>query len=201
MDDEMPAETGMVPGRTCGPCMVCCIAPTIDDPELQKLPGHPCPNLGRAGCGIYPSRPRTCRAFHCGWLSARWIGETLRPDKSGVLVVLNTKPDANGVPERTASFALLTRAALNAPGLAEAVAAAVAGKVGAYMLIPGAPGFTATQVRLNERLADPVGRKDKAGVLRVLKQVRAEARTAASRPVVFAGRDQGTDNLKAGVPA
>jgi len=201
MDDEAPVETGVVAGRACGPCMVCCIAPTIDDPELKKLPGHPCPNLRNAGCGIYPSRPRTCRAFHCGWLSARWIGETLRPDKSGVLVVLNTKPDANGTPERTASFALLTRAALNAQGLAEAVAAAVAGKVGAYMLIPGAPGFTATQIRLNERLADPVRRKDKAGVLRVLKQVRAEARTAESRPVVFTSRDRGVGERNAELPA
>jgi Fe-S-cluster containining protein len=159
------------------------VVPAIDDLELQKLPGHPCPNLlGGGGCGIYDRRPGTCQTFHCGWRRLKWVGEQLRPDKSGVLVKIVQEAGANVV-----EFALLTRAALNAEGLAEAVAAAVRAEVPTYLLVPGPPGLSATRLALNEALRLPVLKRDKAAILDVLRAGRARGRAAENRPVILSG--------------
>ena len=87
MDDGM---------RQCGDCIVCCVYPRIDDPELRKpgmahcphltLPGSEEPNkayyTGRSckNCTIYEDRPRLCEAYECAWvLGAGDDGD--RPDK------------------------------------------------------------------------------------------------------------------------
>ncbi len=70
----------LVESRVCGPCQVCCQVPTIDDPALQKLPGYRCEHaLPHCGCGIYDTRPRTCRDFFCGWRRLKWISEAMPP--------------------------------------------------------------------------------------------------------------------------
>src|SRR5580693_3027169 len=79
----------LVAGRECGPCNACCTALTIDDPDLQKVQGYRCKHSQRdGGCGIYAARPQTCQEFFCGWRRLKWVRETLRPDRSGVLVQL-----------------------------------------------------------------------------------------------------------------
>lgn len=75
---------GLVPGRACDGCMVCCIAPPIDDPELQKKAGVRCRHCER-GCRIYDARPKACRDFYCAWRMIPSLGEDWRPDRSGVL--------------------------------------------------------------------------------------------------------------------
>lgn len=47
---------------------------------------HSCDHVTRAGCGVYETRPQTCREFHCVWLRGG-IGddEQTRPDQLGVL--------------------------------------------------------------------------------------------------------------------
>src|SRR5271165_1629932 len=115
----------LVPGRSCGSCDVCCVALTIDEPHLQKLQGHRCPNLQQDHlCRIYDTRPQTCRAFFCGWRRLKWVREPLRPDRSGVLVRLHGElSTSGGTPRLGVMFTLLTDAALRAEGLAESVAA------------------------------------------------------------------------------
>src|SRR5215472_7327577 len=80
-----------VPGRSCGYCTVCCYAPKIDTPELQKLPGVVCPNCTGRGCGIYASRPNPCRDFDCGWRFLPQLSDEWRPDRSGVLILTLTE--------------------------------------------------------------------------------------------------------------
>ncbi|MGH7041274.1 MAG: hypothetical protein ACREFY_03975, partial [Acetobacteraceae bacterium] len=81
---DIPDDPELVPGRTCGSCNVCCIALTIDDPELQKVQGYRCRNARRDNsCAIYATRPQTCRAFHGGWRLLKWVREPLRPDRAG----------------------------------------------------------------------------------------------------------------------
>jgi Fe-S-cluster containining protein len=180
----------LVAGRTCGSCNVCCIALTIDDPQLQKLQGHRCRNARTDNsCAIYATRPETCRTFYCGWRRLKWIRETLRPDHSGVLVRLHGESTTeHPTPRLGVIFTLLNGAALKAEGLAESVAAGVAADVPVYLHIPGPPGKTAAQVRINEVLQDAVITRDKAAVLQILQRIRRIGRSLPHEPVVLEHR-------------
>jgi hypothetical protein len=173
-------EGEVIPGRECGACNVCCVALTIDDPELQKVQGYRCKNaLPDNSCAIYPTRPRTCRGFNCGWRLLKWVKPTLRPDRSGVLVRLHH----DGAEEFGIIVTLLNRGALNAEGLAETVAAAVAAGLPVYLHIPGPPGYTSAQARIDGALADAVATRDKAAVLEVLRQARKQGRAGKYVPI------------------
>jgi Fe-S-cluster containining protein len=188
LEPESPIKIELVPGRVCGPCNVCCVALTINDKTLQKVQGYRCPNtLPDHGCAIYETRPDTCRTFFCGWRTLKWIRETLRPDTSGVLVRIQAeKPAAPGEPPQLGVvFTLLNSASLKAEGLAESVAAAVAANVPVYLHVPGPPGYTASQARINDVLINAVVTKDKAAVLRILRQARAQGRNGKHEPIVL----------------
>jgi hypothetical protein len=190
MPENMSAEAGLVPGRACGPCNVCCVALTIDDPALQKPQGYRCRHsLPDNGCGIYETRPQTCRTFYCGWRRLKWVRETLRPDSSGVLVRLHYDVSpSTGARHLGVMVTLLTNASLKAEGLAETVAAAVAAEIPVYLHVPGPPGYTAGQAKINDLLRDAVVTKDKAAVLRILRETRAKGRRGNHRPIVLPRR-------------
>jgi hypothetical protein len=175
----------LVPGRECGACNVCCYALTIDDPELQKPQGYRCKNSRPdKSCAIYEQRPQTCRRFHCGWRRLKWVREGLRPDVSGVLIRLHGEiSTATGASTLGIAITLLTDAAVKAPGLAETVAAAVSARVPVYMNVPGPPGYTASQARINEVLEVAVAAADKAAVLDILRRARAQGRAGKHVPV------------------
>ena len=180
-------EPELIAGRECGHCNVCCVALTIDDPELQKVQGYRCRNARRDNsCAIYDVRPQTCRAFNCGWRSLKWIRQTLRPDISGVLVRFHTEVSSTDGAERMGVvFTLLTSAALKAEGLAESFAAAVSAGVPCYLHIPGPPGYTSARARMNEVLTEAVLNRDKAAVLRILREGRAMGRRGENKPIVL----------------
>lgn len=165
-------QTDILPGRECGSCNVCCVALTIDEPAMQKLQGYRCKNTtADHRCTIYATRPDTCRAFNCGWRLLKWVRQPLRPDVSGVLVRLHREVTAANPAGRLGIvLTLLNRTALKADGLAETVAAAVSADVPFYLHLPGPPGYTSAQVRMNEALAHAVQTLDKQAVLGVLRQ-------------------------------
>ena len=188
MPEPTPFELPeLVPGRACGSCNVCCVALTIDDPALQKVQGYRCRHAQKDnGCAIYETRPQTCRSFFCGWRQLKWVREGLRPDRSGVLVRIHGAVSAaDGGARLGVVITLLNNAALKAEGLAETVAAAVNAGVPVYLHIPGPPGYTSSQARINEALADAVALKDKAGVLAVLRRARAMGRAGEHKPIVL----------------
>ena len=83
----------LVANRECGKCVVCCKVLTIDDPQLQKLPGVMCGNCKTgSGCKIYDTRPDPCRGFFCGWRYLRELDDKWRPDKSGVMIRFQDVP-------------------------------------------------------------------------------------------------------------
>lgn len=179
----------LVPGRECGDCNVCCIALTIDDPALRKVQGVRCANARPDNrCAIYAARPGTCRTFHCGWRQLKWVRGSLRPDLSGVLVRLGRMVVA-GAPVLSVIFTLLHEAALQADGLAEALATAVTTGRPVFLEVAGKPGHTYGAARIDEVLALPVQVRDKAAVLDLLRQAWAEGRAGRARPVVI---NQGT---------
>ena len=75
--------------------------------------------------------------------------------------------------------------------LAESVAAAVAADVPVFLTIPGPPGYTSAQARVNAELADAVARKDKPGLLRILRELHAVGRAGPRKPVVLPARADG----------
>jgi len=186
-DSTISDDPQLVAGRTCGTCNVCCVALTIDDPELQKVQGYRCRHAQHDNsCGIYATRPHTCRTFHCGWRRLKWVRAPLRPDRSGVLVQLQGEiSTAKGTKRLGVAFTLLNRAGLKAEGLAESVAAAVAADIPVFLTIPGPPGYTSAQARINDELRAAVRAKDKAAVLGILRELYRVGRAGERRVVVL----------------
>jgi hypothetical protein len=187
MNEMEAVPLPLVAGRECGSCNACCVHLTIDEPELRKAQGIRCHNaLADNSCAIYASRPKTCRLYFCGWKILKWIKEPMRPDRSGVLVRLRS--DGTGRPTAVV-FTLLTEAAVHAEGLAESVAAAVQAGVPVYLSVPGPPGHTSAIGRINAVLEDAVAARDKAAMLRILAEARAEGAQGTFRPVVLRHAD------------
>lgn len=191
----LPFDLPLVEGRACGSCNVCCVALTINDAQLQKLPGHRCRHAQRDNsCGIYADRPRTCQEYYCGWRALKWVREGLRPDRSGVLVQLyGTIAQETGEPRLGVMITLLNGASLRAEGLAETVAAAVAADIPVYLSVPGPPGHTAGRARINDVLREPVLRHDKPAVLAILREARKMGRKGDFVPVVLEPRPEAAE--------
>ena len=185
LENDICDERNLVPGRSCGACNVCCVALTIKDPELQKAQGHRCRHARRDNsCGIYETRPQACRTFYCGWRLLKWIREPLRPDLSGVLVRLHGEISAvDGTRRLGVVFTLLTGAALKADGLAETVAAAVTAELPVFVNVPGPPGYTSAQARINDVLEHAVLTRDKAAVQRILSELWTAGRSGARKRI------------------
>lgn len=171
--------------RECGGCNVCCVALTIDDPALHKVQGVRCPNARPDnGCGIYDTRPGTCRRFLCGWMRHRWVRPGLRPDLSGVLVRGQVR-DVDGVRRASIVVSLLREAGLEAEGLAETVAAPVASGMPVFLEVVSRPGYTYGTARVDGVLGDAVRARDKGALLGQLRAYWAQGRAQAvlSTPV------------------
>lgn len=88
----LPVIGSPVPGRSCQSigCSACCRAMGVD--ELAKPAGRWCshadPSSPDGGCGIYRSRPPSCRDFHCQWLGDPGFPAHLDPRRTGVVVTL-----------------------------------------------------------------------------------------------------------------
>lgn len=81
----LQGQLPLVAGRECGACTVCCIWPTIDVPQMQKLAGTVCRNCDN-GCAIHPTRPQVCRDYFCAWRQLEFLDESWRPDNSDVVL-------------------------------------------------------------------------------------------------------------------
>jgi hypothetical protein len=76
------------PGRSCGTCTLCC--KVYDVPSLEKPAGQWCRHcLPGRGCGIHETRPQHCRAFHCLWMLAPWLGPDWKPERSKLVLTID----------------------------------------------------------------------------------------------------------------
>jgi hypothetical protein len=150
----------LVPGRGCGECTVCCIAPSIDKPEIQKVSGAACRHCLGGGCAIYETRPPVCRGFFCAWRTVEIFGDEWRPDRSGVLPQIETE----GIPE---SFNFATGIGLMLVGnplkivrqryFQDFVVTGVMNSVPLFLSLPGPRGHQAATVLLNtEQMRDAI---------------------------------------------
>jgi hypothetical protein len=81
----MSEEQGIVAGRECGSCTLCCRVLGIN--EIEKPQGDWCPHcdVGK-GCQIYDTRPGECRDFFCGYLTLPMVDEKWFPARSKMVV-------------------------------------------------------------------------------------------------------------------
>lgn len=75
--------------RECGDCTACCTWLIGDAHGHSFGCGKSCNFLKSSGCGIYDTRPETCKKYQCAW-SQHLIKENLRPDKCNVLISVET---------------------------------------------------------------------------------------------------------------
>jgi hypothetical protein len=152
----------LIKGRDCGGCTVCCTLPNIDKPEIQKQSGARCVHCGPSGCTIYETRPPVCRAWYCAWRTVDIFSDDWRPDKSGVMPLVETE----GIPEQ---FDIRTGISLMLSGnpnqivrqrwFQEFVITGVMNSIPLFLSLPGPRGYQAATVFLNnEQMLDAIKR-------------------------------------------
>ena len=78
----------LVPGRSCGTCTLCCKLMKVS--ELDKPSGTWCTHVAQGkGCGIYETRPHSCRAFLCGYLSTEALSDAWYPGRCKIVLSSN----------------------------------------------------------------------------------------------------------------
>jgi hypothetical protein len=81
-----PAPEKQYKEKQCGECSLCCKLMAI--PELAKPKDSWCPHVvKKRGCGIYETRPGSCRDFQCLWLLDPRLGPDWKPSKSKFVMV------------------------------------------------------------------------------------------------------------------
>jgi hypothetical protein len=183
----MALELELVPGRNCGDCAACCVAPTIDSKEFHKPPGVRCTHLCAGGCAIYEKRYSACRSYYCGWRCMDALGEEWRPDRSGVL--FDRIPDGDLPPQyrergRTnVRLLLLQRPPAEIMGtLYRYVAGLVAGGVLVLLAVPGPAGQEPIHIALNESLQDAAAKGDLASIEAFILRTLAASPTELFKP-------------------
>lgn len=112
--------------RQCDTCTACCEG-WLTSEVTNMYPGHPCSHCTAQGCAIYETRPEDpCRDFTCGWLQdGSPLPEEMRPDKSGVIVLLDRKwegwtvikaiPAGKSIPEDSLKWLMQYAQSVNVP--------------------------------------------------------------------------------------
>ena len=179
----------LVRDRVCGACTACCRELEIDDPALRKPAAVTCAHCvpGR-GCAVYASRPTTCRDWHCGWRALPWLSEALRPDRSGLLVLVEAGPERaalvfNVVPAAPAAAAEV----LARPAGLDVIGALVRENVPVFLGLKDASGRHGVKLALNAALGPFAGARDgdalRAAMLRICVEGLGVVGRMASAPV------------------
>jgi hypothetical protein len=83
---SLTAGVGVVPGRSCGTCTLCCKVVAVE--EIAKPGGSWCRHCipGKA-CTVYDSRYPSCRSFYCLWMTEGSLGPEWKPDRARFALV------------------------------------------------------------------------------------------------------------------
>jgi hypothetical protein len=154
-------------GNSCGDCVVCCQALRID--ELNKPAGPLCQHCTGTGCGVYETRWEICRTFLCGYRMLPALGDSWRPDRSGVLIMVVLPKDVPEIHRAAGTgmqFVILGgEKAIRRPGFADYIATLVSRNVAVYI------SADSPKTLVNQYLQRQVAAKDKDGVLQMLVHI------------------------------
>jgi hypothetical protein len=185
----------LIAGRDCGGCTVCCVAPTIDKPEIQKLSGAACRHCAGGGCTIYESRPPVCRSFYCAWRTVDIFDDSWRPDRSGVMPYVETE-GISGDFDMSAGIGLMLVGnplkIVRQAWFQDFVVTGVMNSIPLFLSLPGPRGYQAATVSLNteEMLAAIARGTVKEGLEAALKILRGWNFTPAI--ITHSGNDVST---------
>jgi hypothetical protein len=150
----------LIPGRACGDCTVCCVAPSIDKPEIQKLSGSACRHCTGGGCAIYDDRPPVCRSYYCAWRSVDIFDDSWRPDKSGVMPYVETEGISDAFDLSTGIGLMLVGNPLRIvrqSWFQDFVVTGVMNSIPLFLSLPGPRGHQAATTSLNtEQMRDAI---------------------------------------------
>lgn len=165
--------SNLVPGRSCGPCTVCCTVPPVDTPAFKKTSGETCQHcISGGGCAIYETRPPVCREWFCGWRHLPHLGEDLRPDLCGVMVVF--EQDEQHIP---AGFTLRPalkfvvfdgRDKISNWNLIRYINGLVYAGAPVFLAVPGPPGHFFAKTFMNAALGEAVKASDGEAIRLIL---------------------------------
>lgn len=191
------SDASPLPLRLCGPCVACCRWLQIDKPEIRKASGVPCRHLVEArGCAIHAARPAICREWFCGWRQSAFFPEALRPDQSGVIVLMDEPAPARPGEEPGAALCLLLIApverVLNGP-FVELVSRLLGAAVPVLLGLPGPPGATGARVLVNNHARSVADGQGLADLLRALAADLQASRFSPER-YAHAGPDFGAES-------
>ena len=170
----------------CGDCTVCCHSLRVI--ELDKPAGIYCQHcVPGKGCGIYETRFDICRTFLCGWRQVPQLGDAWRPDRSGILIMMqevDKLPEMHRAAGKGVNFVILGgEKAILRPGFAEYVSTLVARNVAVYL------SADTPKTLINQYLFERVAARDKAGVIEMLLhiyrlhlQIRADKKLSPPMP-------------------
>jgi len=97
---QVVTPEGLVPGRECGDCDVCCSILKRDKSGRKQAGDADCPHhIPGKGCAIYDTRPAACRAWHCAWRRFGWLPDECRPDHLGVMLTVEERDEESTAPE------------------------------------------------------------------------------------------------------
>lgn len=160
----------LVAHRECGKCTVCCKVLAIDDPALAKPPGTLCANArAGSGCKIYDTRPDPCRGFFCGWRYLRELDDKWRPDRSGIMIRLQTSAVPPGYQPMGIQFLVFGGADVINPGFVNYISSLVARRIAVFLALRGPEGYSDVSVLLNDHLAAAVARGDRNTIVKTLR--------------------------------
>ncbi|MDE2182953.1 MAG: hypothetical protein KGJ78_08025 [Alphaproteobacteria bacterium] len=181
-------DAGLVAGRTCGECTVCCTVMAIDKPEIQKEAGVTCRHC-RGGCRIYETRPALCRDYYCGWRQLPILDDAWRPDRSGVFVELEMVDGRTGLSLVLVGNPLKT---VRQSWFIDFVITGVRGGLPLELGIPGPKGFQGASLPLNTREMHAAGSsRVRVKELLELELKRLNAHAFEPRIIANAGNDVG----------
>lgn len=78
--------------KECGECHACCAGVLRGNAYGNKFGGDngTCRFLVNKECVVYKDRPESCKKFQCAWTQNIFDDDDMRPDKSGILVTIET---------------------------------------------------------------------------------------------------------------
>jgi hypothetical protein len=82
------ASYGVIPGRECGSCSLCCKVYNI--PEIGKASGKWCTHCTPGkGCKIHEKLPGQCAQFECLWRTETALPPLWKPDQARMVVTIH----------------------------------------------------------------------------------------------------------------
>src|SRR3569833_133922 len=148
------AKLAALPGRERGAGNICSTVKPISV-DIVKPPGITCQHCTAEGCAVYETRWDVCIGYLCGWKWAPFLGEDMRPDKSGLLFDIEQNPVDDYIGEVTI-LAFRDGQDFTKGRTPDLIAGLVRRGVSVQLSRPGPPGMLHAKTRINPGFAKAV---------------------------------------------